>query len=99
MERKSRAIDDSDFIFDINPISDAASASGMSEYSASSGRNTFTRGGFQRTAVKRNHETGEIQGWQEFYELVCMDDPSLEGEMQINRAKQERAMKKWEKAT
>ena len=31
---------------------------------------------FSRTAVRRNTETGEIQGWQEFYELVCMDDPS-----------------------
>ena len=82
MERKSRAIDDSDFIFDATPFDENASASATSNYSNNSGRGTF-----QRTAVKRNHETGEIQGWQEFYELVRMDDPSLEGDMQINKAK------------
>ena len=31
---------------------------------------------FKKTTVSRNNETGEIQGWQEFYKLVCLDDPS-----------------------
>jgi hypothetical protein len=46
------------------------------------------RSSFIRTAVRRNHETGEIQGWQEFYRLVCMDDPSKQDDMQINMATQ-----------
>ena len=31
---------------------------------------------FTKTTVSRNSETGEIQGWQEFYELVCLNDQS-----------------------
>ena len=56
-------VDDDDFLFDMSP----------QEHSTSS---SFS-GSFQKTSVGRNTETGEIQGWQEFWQLVCLDDPSL----------------------
>ena len=31
---------------------------------------------FTRTQVKRDQTTGEITGWDEFYELVRLNDPS-----------------------
>jgi len=33
---------------------------------------------FTRTRVTRDFDTGEIKGWEEFYEFVRMTDPSLE---------------------
>ena len=50
---------------------------------------------FSRTTVNRNTETGEIQGWQEFYELVCMDGPALSSE---DQAQQQQVLKQWEQA-
>lgn len=67
MERKSRQLNDDDFCFDARTIVDA------------DGKHSS----FSRTAVRRNTETGEIQGWQEFYHLVSMDDPTMGGEMEM----------------
>lgn len=36
--------------------------------------------GFTKTAVKRDTETGEITGWQDFYAMARMDNPSLQQE-------------------
>ena len=33
--------------------------------------------GFTKTAVKRDTETGEITGWQDFYAMARLDNPSL----------------------
>jgi len=38
--------------------------------------------GFQKIAVRRNHETGEITGWQEFYQMARMENPTLQSEEQ-----------------
>ena len=37
-------------------------------------------GGFQKIAVKRDTETGEITGWGEFYAMARMENPSLQAE-------------------
>ena len=50
MERKSRQLNDDDFLFDVSPTTGGARESESSS----------ARGGFQRTTVGRNHETGEI---------------------------------------
>ena len=54
---------------------------------------------FKKTTVSRNNETGEIQGWQEFYKLVCLDDPSQQTNMCNQMAKQKQAIEKWERST
>ena len=76
MERKSRQLNDDDFLFDVGPISDDASTQSMSS--------------FQRTTVTWDRMTGEISGWDEFYELVSMTDPSIQ-EVDL-RAKQQTAI-------
>ena len=35
---------------------------------------------FQKTAVKRDALTGEITGWQDFYAMARLDNPSLQAE-------------------
>ena len=35
---------------------------------------------FSVTKVRRDMKTGEIKGWDEFYELVCMEQEDLSGE-------------------
>ena len=42
--------------------------------------------GFQKIAVKRDHETGEITGWQEFYQMARMENPALQAEEQKHTA-------------
>ena len=61
MERKSRQLNDDDFCFSVS----SESHSGLAAYDPE----------FRRTAVRRNTQTGEIQGWEEFYRLVCLDNP------------------------
>ena len=36
-----------------------------------------SEGSFTRTRVMRDYTTGEIKGWDEFYQLVRLDDPTL----------------------
>lgn len=36
--------------------------------------------GFQKIAVKRDTETGEITGWQDFYNMARMENPNLQQE-------------------
>ena len=43
-------------------------------------------GGFKKIAVKRDHETGEITGWQEFYNMARIDNPTLQVEEQKHTA-------------
>ena len=43
----------------------------------SSGSQVSSGGGFQKIAVKRDSETGEITGWQEFYNMARSDNPTL----------------------
>ena len=37
-------------------------------------------GGFEKIAVKRDASTGEITGWQDFYAMARMENPSLQQE-------------------
>lgn len=34
-------------------------------------------GSFKKIAVKRDNETGEITGWQDFYNMARLENPSL----------------------
>ena len=34
-------------------------------------------GSFKKIAVKRDNETGEITGWQEFYNMARLENPLL----------------------
>ena len=80
-------INDDDFCFDVSPTSDSGS---MVDDGTSS---TYSRGSsFRRTAVTRNHDTGEITGWEEFYSLVCLDAPGLQSSMEENLAEQQKAL-------
>ena len=63
---------DDAFLFDVGV--DEIGANGED---ASTLRSTFGSSSFKKTSVGRNTETGEIQGWQEFYELVCLESPDL----------------------
>ena len=40
--------------------------------------------------------TGEISGWDEFYELLSLDGPTNQDDI---RAKQERDIQKWQNST
>ena len=80
MERKSQQLNDDDFCFDVSPT---GSTPGEPRQQS-----------FTRTAVRRNTETGEISGWQEFYDLVCMDDPNMQTD--LNSSTQ--VLKKWEQS-
>lgn len=51
-------------------------------FSSSSASGGSGGNGFQKIAVRRNHETGEITGWQEFYNMARMDNPNLQSEEQ-----------------
>lgn len=64
-------LDDDAFLFDVG-----VDEIGANKEDASTLRSTFGSS-FKKTSVGRNTETGEIQGWQEFYELVCLDSPDL----------------------
>ena len=37
-------------------------------------------GSFKKIAVKRDNETGEITGWQDFYAMARLENPSLQAE-------------------
>ena len=43
-------------------------------------------GGFEKIAVKRDSETGEITGWQEFYTMASGANPNLQREEQKHSA-------------
>ena len=58
---------DDDMVF-----SNSTPGSGKSSSSA--------HGSFQKIAVKRDAETGEITGWQDFYAMARVDNPSLQAE-------------------
>lgn len=45
-----------------------------------------TGSGFQKIAVKRDTETGEITGWQQFYAMARLENPELEAEEQKHTA-------------
>ena len=51
---------------------------------------------FTRTQVKRDVTTGEITGWDEFYELVRLNDPSQSTTAGQNNFQ---AIEKWQEAT
>ena len=37
-------------------------------------------GSFKKIAVKRDTETGEITGWQDFYAMARLENPTLQAE-------------------
>ena len=45
------------------------------------------RSSFDVVKVRRDLKTGEIKGWEEFYQLVSMDEKSLSGEEATYKAK------------
>ena len=55
---------------------DMAFSSGPARDSLASG-NSGGGGSFKKIAVKRDNETGEITGWQEFYNMARLENPLL----------------------
>lgn len=41
---------------------------------------TSGNGSFKKIAVKRDNETGEITGWQDFYAMARLENPLLQAE-------------------
>lgn len=56
----------------------AFSTPAVNQSSASS--SSSSRGSFQKIAVKRDAQTGEITGWQDFYAMARIENPSLQAE-------------------
>lgn len=46
-------------------------------FSSGPGGHSSGGGDFQKIAVKRDRETGEIIGWQEFYQMASLENPNL----------------------
>ena len=46
-------------------------------FSSGPDRGNSAGNSFQKIAVKRDSETCEITGWQEFYSMARMDNPNL----------------------
>ena len=55
-------------------------------FSSSSNASGSGGGGFQKIAVKRDTETGEITGWQQFYAMARLENPELVAEEQKHTA-------------
>lgn len=53
---------------------------------------------FDVVKVRRDMKTGEIQGWQEFYDLVCMSDEDMSGDKATMDAKMKRAEEQMKKS-
>ena len=45
------------------------------------------RGSFEVVKVRRDIKTGEIKGWEEFYNLVSLEQEDLQGEEATYKAK------------
>ena len=46
---------------------------------------------FNVVKVRRDMKTGEIKGWSEFYDLVCMSNDDMSGDAATYDAKLKRA--------
>lgn len=55
-------------------------------FSQSSSGPITNGGGFEKIAVKRDASTGEITGWQDFYAMARIENPSLQQEEQKHSA-------------
>ena len=64
-DRNSRRLSDDDFDF--------GSQSSLSAVAV----NREPSQSFTRTRVMRDYSTGEIKGWEEFYDLVRLNEPTL----------------------
>lgn len=55
-------------------------ASGAVNKQSSASSSSSSHGSFQKIAVKRDAATGEITGWQDFYAMARLENPSLQAE-------------------
>ena len=57
--------------------SDSDDDMAFSNSTSGSMSSSSTQNSFQKIAVKRDAETGEITGWQDFYNMARIENPSL----------------------